>query len=806
MKKFWETENRFFIFDGGMGTELQKRGYGDIDNPSLLNLTHGELIKEIHREYQRSGADIISSNTFNASPFKLKGEENLYKKIIKKGVQLAKESNPYKAALDIGPLGDLLEPNGTLSFEKAYSIFKEMVIAGKNAGADLILFETFSDLYELKAGILAAKEYSDLPIFATITIEKDGRTFLGLDSRTAILSLQQLGADVVGLNCSLGPREMKPWIDKTKDIAYKPLMIQANAGLPNITEHGSRYPLNAEDFASAMLEFHDDGVQFIGGCCGTEPSYIKKLSDLFKSEKYAGPQGSFKPFVSSYNHSVEFDKKFTVVGERINPAGKEHLMVSLRENSFEAVIEEAISQKNHKADILDVHLSAPGLDEEFLLSTGIKEIQRHISTPLQIDTMNARALESALRVYNGVPLVNSVNGKMEWMDTVFPLVKKYGGMVVALTLDKKGIPSDAEGRIEIAKKIIIYAEKWKIPKEQLIFDALVLTIGHDPESPAVTLETLRRLKGELNVKTILGVSNISHGLPMREEINRFFLGKALDRGLDIGIINPLDPGMHQTLTLHRLVSGKDEGARSFIKEANLLMENTLHPVFIKENFHGKEELLDWNALIFQGRKDSFLHKLRAILESESEFNYNELIENQWIPALLNLGDAYEKGEIYLPQLLQSSEIVKMGMGVIYAALKNPLMEKEENKKILLATVEGDLHDIGKNIVKLMSESYGIKVIDLGKDVSPDRIITGIEKENIRIVGLSGLMTTSIPTMKVAIRRIKERDPSVKIIVGGAVLTKELALEIGADGYGKDASQGVQWILAEIRKRSGENNQ
>jgi len=789
VKVLEHLKNNFLLFDGAMGTMLQNEGLRDGELPEVLNIEKPGIVSKIHRQYVLAGADVVTANTFGANSLKFKNQKYTVKEVILSGIKCAKESGAKYVAQDIGPTGALLEPMGTLTFEEAYDLYKEQVLIGKEAGVDLFIIETISDLYEAKAAILAAKENSGLPVFCTMTFEKDGRTFCGVDAVSAAVTLSSLGVDALGVNCSLGPKEILPVVETLAKYSKVPLIVQANAGLPKDLGGKTVYEITPEEYTNEIKKMADLGVRVFGGCCGTTPEFIKSMKnylDTVKPKEIAPPGVSF---ATSGTKAVCLDGRTIVVGERLNPTGKKKLKEALVSNNMDYVAREAIEQAQHGADILDVNAGLPDIDEPKLLQKVIKEVQSVVNLPLQIDSSDPSAIEAAVRVYNGRPIINSVNGKKESMEKILPIVKKYGTLVVALTLDEGGIPKKAEERLNIAKKIIDEAEKYGISKEDIIVDALVLTVSAQQEEVLETLRAVKLIKEHLKVKTILGISNVSFGLPNRELINKTFLAAALGAGLDMAIINPMSPGMMGTISAYKVLSNEDKDAAGFIKK---FASEEKREVKVVDNEN--TSLFD---IIVQGRKDESAQKVSKMLDEGKD--PLDIIENEFVGALNFVGEKFEKGEIFLPQLMQSAQAVKNAFVVISDFYQSRGVKREQKGKILLATVKGDIHDIGKNIVKMMLENYGYEVFDLGKDVDKSLIIETIKKENITLAGLSALMTTTVKSMKETIDEIRKENLPCKVMVGGAVLNEDYARFVGADYYAKDAQGAVQ-IAREFFKK------
>ena len=773
--------NRFgkelLFFDGGMGTELQKNGLKKGELPELLNIHSPEIVKKVHKSYLDAGCDIITTNTFGANSLKFSNLEE----IITNAVNIVKDAineSGRKAytALDVGPLGKLLAPYGDLPFEDAYNLFKEQVIAGEKAGADLVLIETMGDLYEIKSAVLAVKENTNLPIFVSMIFDKKGTLLTGADVKTAIVTLEGLGVDGIGLNCGLGPDQMLVLLKEMTEYSSTPIFIQPNAGLPVSVNGETVYNVTPEEFAEKQLKILENGACALGGCCGTNPMHIKAMIDLCKGREIKEIAKKNYTAVSSYSKSIFFEGKPIIVGERINPTGKKILKEALRNNDMDYIFREGVSQTDLGADILDVNVGLPEIDECEMMTNAVTGLQSILNTPLQIDTSDPRVMEKALRFYNGKAMVNSVNGKEESMNSVFPLVKKYGGVVVCLTLDENGIPETVEGRIEIAKKIINKAKEFGIEKKDLVFDPLCMTISTNKNSAKITLECVERLTNALGVKTILGVSNVSFGLPNRELINSTFFGLALQKGLSSGIINPKSEMMMNTYYSFNALNGLDENFEDYIANATDVKAEI------------KTDVVDLKTAVIKGLKE------RAKQETEKELLTKsplEIIDNILIPALDVVGEGFENNKIFLPGLLMSAETAGVSFDVLKKEMEKNGLQDEKKGKIIMATVEGDVHDIGKNIVNVLLENYGYDVIDLGKDVKPETIVETALSENVKFVGLSALMTTTVPSMEKTIKLLREKDKDIAVMVGGAVLTPEYAEMIGADFYAKDAMTTVR---------------
>lgn len=765
--------NEFLLFDGAMGTMLQDTGLKPGELPETLNLTAPEKILEIHKKYVAAGADIITANTFGANMHKMK-DSTLVEKTIKAGVDIAKKSGAKYVALNIGPTGALLKPIGTMDFDEAYDIFKAQIIAGSNA--DIILIETMSDLLETKAAVLAAKENSTLPIFVTMTFTDNGRTFVGCDPATAAITLSSLGVDAIGVNCSLGPVELRGVVSEILKYSTKPVIVQANAGLPEIVNGKTYFPVKANDYTSAVMDMVDMGVTVVGGCCGTTPEYISSLrSELNKKTPSLCKVKEFTAFTSGTSHVI-LDKNVALIGERINPTGKKKIKEALREHNHDVIISEALAQEENGADILDVNAGLPEIDEVATLKELVQELQSVTSLPLQIDSTDPEAVEKAVRVYNGKPIINSVNGKKECMGQIFPIVKKYGTAVVALTLDENGIPETAEGRLAIAEKIVAEAEKYGIPKSDILVDCLVLSASTNQSMVLETTKAIMLVKQKLGVKTVLGVSNVSFGLPSRDILNSAFLAAAFGAGLDMPIMNPMSAEYMKIVSAFRVLNCEDKDSVKFIEKYSQVKSEAASLI---------NSGLTASDAVIRGRKDLIEDIVQNLLKNTSPM---EIINKHFIPALDIVGEKFEKGEFFLPQLMASAETVKLGFDIIKSI---PGDSSRQSGKIILATVKGDIHDIGKNIVRMLLENYGYEVIDLGKDVPPETIVKSAVENDIKLVGLSALMTTTLKYMEETINLLRAQKPDCKIIVGGAVLNKTYADMVGADFYAKDAAEAAK---------------
>lgn len=760
------------LLDGAMGTMLQNAGLEAGAAPELLNIDKPELIEDIHRKYVEAGSQIVYANTFGANRYKLKN--NSVKEIISAGISIAKKACGKKAlvALDIGPIGQLLEPSGTMTFEEAYDIFKEQIIAGESA--DVIVFETMTDLYELKAAVLAAKENSRQPIVCTMTFEENRRTFTGCCVSSMALLLNGLGVDAVGINCSLGPSQLIPICKELLEWTDMPVVLKPNAGLPDPVT--GKYDVSPEEFAEQMKYAASCGVKIFGGCCGTTPEYISALKKALDGTEVRRRKALPRSAVCTPSRTVVIDRP-RIIGERINPTGKKLFKEALRNNDTGYILNQAIEQIRAGADILDVNVGLPEIDEKAMMIKAVKEIQSVTDAPLQIDSTIPEVLEAALRIYNGKPIVNSVNGEESSLETVLPLVKKYGAAVVGLTLDKNGIPPKAEQRFAIAEKILKRAMYYGIPKEDVFIDCLTLTASAEQEAVMETLRALGRVKKELGLKTVLGVSNISFGLPNRPLINQNFLTMALTYGLDLPIINPNVDAMTGAVRAYKLLANIDKNSFDFIAAYN--------SAAVQKTENKDENNISLEYAVENGLKDESAKATAELLKTADPM---EIINGALIPALDKAGEQFEKGTIFLPQLILTAGAAQAAFGVIREKMISENSSPVSKGKIVLATVKGDIHDIGKNIVKVLPENYGYTVIDLGKDVPCEEVVRAALEHRVKLVGLSALMTTTLKSMEETIRLLRESGSECKVVVGGAVLTPEYAEKIGADFYAKDAKE------------------
>ena len=773
--------------DGGFGTLLQARGLKAGEKPEMWNLLRPDDITAIHLEYLNAGSDIISANTFGANPLKFDNLEEIISAAMhnaKKAVELSGKQRAF-VAFDMGPTGKLLEPLGDLSFERAVELFAETVRIAEKYSPDLYIVETMNDSYETKAAVLAVKENSDKPVFVSNVYDESRKLMTGASPKAMIALLEGLGADAIGINCSLGPRQMTEIVREYVKYSSLPVMVCPNAGLPRSEEGKTVFDVDSEEFSDCMAEIAEAGAAILGGCCGTTPEYIRKTVVKTKNIPFIPAEKKAYTFVSSYTHAVEIGDMPVLIGERINPTGKPKFKQALREGNISYIINEGVMQEEKGVHILDVNVGLPEIDEDSLLVSCIKELQTVSSLPLQIDTVKPSAMEKAMRIYNGKPLINSVNGKQESMNAVLPLVKKYGGTVIALTIDENGIPDTAEGRTAIAEKIIAECGKYGIDKKDIIVDPLAMTVSSDNRSGRITLDSVKMIKERLGVKTSLGVSNISFGLPSRETVNSHFLTMAFTSGLDCAIMNPYSAAMMESYYSYRALSGLDESCADYIGFASSLRKETV-TVSASSAPDDCEQTAPLIRAIVKGMKDEAVKSVRELLLKEEPLT---VINEYIVPALDRVGRCFEEKNMYLPQLLMSAEAASRA----FDGVKELVSASGASKgKIIVATVKGDIHDIGKNIVKVLLENYGYDVIDMGKDVPPEAVTEKAKKEKVSLVGLSALMTTTTDAMKETVSLLKRECPEVSVMVGGAVLTKEYADMIGADYYAKDAMEGVRF--------------
>ena len=803
MKTLRERLGKEWLFcDGGMGTILQAKGLAGGELPETWNLKRPEDIIDLHCSYLEQGVNIFNTNTFGANA--LKYPDNL-EEIVRAAVELAKEARRRTGredayiALDIGPTGKLLQPMGDLPFEEAVRLFSQVVRTGAEAGADLVLIETMSDSYEAKAAVLAAKENCDLPVLITTIYDASGKLLTGGTVDSTVAMLEGLRVDALGVNCGLGPEQMLPIVERMTQVASVPIIVNPNAGLPRTEGGRTVYDVDPEEFSTWMERIAALGVQIVGGCCGTTPDHIGRTIRKVSRMPFRENTPKHRTVVTSFSQAVEIGPRPVIIGERINPTGKKKFKAALRENNIEYILAEGLRQEDSGAHILDVNVGLPEIDEPAMMGEVITRLQSVLALPLQIDTTDSAALERGMRLYNGKPMVNSVNGKQESIETVFPLVRKYGGVLVALVLDEQGIPATAEGRIAIARKIYEAADRYGVPREDIVIDGLAMTISSDSRSALVTLETLRRVRDELGGHSILGVSNISFGLPRREIVNAHFLTMAMQNGLNCAIINPGNEAMMQSYRAFLALQGLDENCMDYINTYAGTKAPSAVPAAggAADGQQGstakdasRQAASDGMSLaesIARGMAESAVRATRQGLETTDPLL---LINEQMIPALDRVGQGFEKGTIFLPQLLMSAEAAKAAFEVVKESMSGTA--REVKGRMILATVKGDIHDIGKNIVKVMLENYGYEILDLGKDVAPETIVDTAIREDIRLIGLSALMTTTVVSMEETIRLLRERKPDTRVVVGGAVMTQEYADAIGADCYAKDAMATVRY--------------
>ena len=770
--------NLITLLDGGFGTMLQKQGIKLGHNPGLLCLEQPEAVTAIHRQYVEAGSRILYANTFSANRLKLEGTGHSVEEVVTVAIGCAKDAcrgTNAKVALDIGPLGQLMRPMGSLTFDRCYEIFKEMCVAGENAGADLIAIETMMDLAEARCAVLAAKENTSLPVLVTMTYEDSGRSFLGCDVAAMGMVLEGVGADAVGINCSLGPDRMLPVVQRLAQYTSLPLVVKLNAGLPD--PQTGEYSLSPDEYAALLEPYFDLPVAFVGGCCGTTPDYIRAVKTRFGMRTVKQNSFTSKPRVCSSRTVVELDN-IRVIGERINPTGKKRFQQALREGDLDYILAQGVAQADAGADILDVNVGIPQVDEPALMAQVVEGLQGALDLPLQIDSSDPAALESGLRQYCGKAIVNSVNGKQQVLDSILPIVKQYGAAVIGLCMDENGIPQTAQGRFDIAARILKAAQAHGIPKEDVYIDCLTLTVSAQQEQAAETLEAVQRVKQELGLKTTLGVSNISFGLPNRELLNSGFLTMAMARGLDLPILNPNNKAMMDAVRTARVLLGQDTGCAAYVET---YANQEPAPVPKAGQVRSLQELVE------KGLRQEARAAAKVLLESAQPL---DIIQQQLIPALDRVGEQFEQGRLFLPQLMNAAETAQCAFEVLQEAIAKTGQQKLSGGKIVVATVEGDIHDIGKNIAKCILENYGYTVLDLGRDVPAEKVAEAVAREDVKLVGLSALMTTTLPSMAKTITLLHEKCPGCKVFGAGAVLTPEYAAEMGADYYAKDAKQAV----------------
>lgn len=818
-----KLQERILFFDGGMGSLLQEQGLKPGELPGTWNVSHPEVLVNIHKAYLDAGADIILTNTFGVDALKYnKHTEYQLEPVITAAVKNAKEAVAQSGkdayvALDLGPTGKLLKPLGDLAFEDACSLYAEVVKIGAREGADLILIETMSDSYETKAAVLAAKENCDLPVFVTVTFDERGKLLTGGNPASIVAMLEGLRVDALGMNCGLGPIQMQETLKEVLKVSSIPVIVNPNAGLPRSENGKTVYDIDADQFAQAIAEIVKLGARVVGGCCGTTPEHIKKTVELCRGLAPVSVEKKHRSVIASFAQAVEIGAAPVIIGERINPTGKSKFKQALRDHNLEYILREGVTQQDHGAHVLDVNVGLPEIDEPAMMVEVVQELQSIIDLPLQLDTSDPVAMEAAMRICNGKPLINSVNGKEESMRQIFPLVKKYGGVVVALALDESGIPETAEGRIQIAKKIYKTAAEYGIEPEDILIDALCLTVSSDSKGALTTLETLRRVRDELHGKTILGVSNISFGLPQREIINAAFFTMAMQSGLNAAIINPNSEAMMRAYYSFKTLMNLDPQCGEYISIYGGQTAVSLGESHVAGaagtagtagaaggagavGAAGTTGAASGGQIVSQPTSVlgiSILKGLReqaadAVKEQLATRDALDIINEEMIPALDYVGKGFEKGTLFLPQLLMSAEAAKAAFEIIKDKMAASGQTQEKKGAVILATVKGDIHDIGKNIVKVLMENYSYEVIDLGKDVPPETIVETAVERHVQLVGLSALMTTTVPSMVETIKQLREKAPWAKVMVGGAVLTQDYADTMGADRYCRDAMASVNY--------------
>ena len=782
--------NNIVYLDGGMGTLLQSRGLGAGELPERWNISHPDIITEIHTSYYNAGSNIVSTNTFGANILKYDIDELtliVHSAIdnVRRAISLSTSTQPKWVALDIGPIGRMLQPYGEMSLEEAVEIFATTVRIGVEYGVDLVYIETMNDSYETKAAVLAVKENCDLPIFVSNAYSDDDKLMTGATPEAMVAMLEGLGVDAIGVNCSYGPTKSASVIEQYLKYASIPVIMKPNAGLPEVVDGKTVFDLSPKQFAQEVARCVDAGVRICGGCCGTTPEYIGQLVKCSEGIKPKVISKKNRTVVSSYTHAVAIENAPILIGERINPTGKPRFKEALRNGDIDYILREGISQQEKGVHILDVNVGLPEIDEEAVLEKVVSELQGVVDLPLQIDTSSVDAMARALRIYNGKPMLNSVNGKQESMDSIFPLAKKYGAVIIALTLDESGIPATAEGRVDIARKILDNASRWGIAKEDIVFDPLAMTVSADASAGVQTLRAVRMLR-DMGCHVSLGVSNVSFGLPNRDLINSTYFTMALQEGLSMAILNPHSIDMMRAYYAYLALVGLDDNFSNYVDFASSIATTTTVATKV-ENTLKEEGDSPLQYAILKGLKEQAGALTESMLESVPPL---EIVNSHIIPALDKVGQSFEKKITYLPQLLMSAEASQ----VAFEKIKSKMSGQNSINKctFVLATVEGDIHDIGKNIVKLLLQNYGYDVIDLGKNVPPMTIVDTIVDTHAPLVGLSALMTTTVPSMQESIRLIRERAPWCKVVVGGAVLTQEYADKIGADKYAKDAMATVRY--------------
>ncbi|MBQ9806945.1 MAG: homocysteine S-methyltransferase family protein [Clostridia bacterium] len=788
--------DRLFYLDGGMGTLLQAAGLEAGEAPERWNLSHADAVTAIHRDYFNAGSHIINTNTFGANILHFSEEE--LQKIIAAAVKNAKTARDTSdgtqekyIALDIGPTGRLLKPYGDLDFEDAVEIFAKTVRIGVSCGVDLVMIETMNDSYETKAALLAAKENCDLPVLVSNAYGEDGKLMTGADPEAMVALLEGMHADAIGVNCSFGPKQLMPVVKRLLQVASVPVFVKPNAGLPQSRDGKTVYDVLPEDFSDDVAAMIEMGARGVGGCCGTTPEYIRAVTERTHGMTALPITPKKRTVVSSYTHAVDFANQPILIGERINPTGKKRFKQALVENDMDYILQEGIRQEECGVHILDVNVGLPEIDEKAMLCRATCELQAVIDLPLQLDTADFSAMEAAMRRYNGKALINSVNGKAESMQAIFPLVQKYGGVVIALTLDECGIPDTAQGRFAIAERILKTAAEYGIAKEDLVFDTLAMTVSADQSSAMVTLESLRLIRENLGCYTSLGVSNVSFGLPSREAVNSVFFASALENGLSAAIMNPYSLEMRKVYYAYRCLHGLDENCADYIAfSATCPQTQSTVTVPTTAATADTDTASSLQKAILSGRTASAGALTETLLAGGTD--PMEIVQNEIIPALDRVGKGFEEKTVYLPQLLMSAEAAKLAFEKIKAQMQTSQSASDKKMTIVLATVKGDIHDIGKNIVRLLLENYGFTVIDLGKDVAPEAILEAAVQSGAPLVGLSALMTTTVPSMEETIKLLRSALPACRVMVGGAVMNEDYAARIGADRYCKDAMEAVRY--------------
>ena len=785
--------------DGGTGTFLQEHGLQGGELPETWNVTHPEVILELYESYLAAGADIFNTNTFGLNSLKFPGR---IEELMDAAVSLAKQARINTGredayiAIDIGPTGKLLEPMGDLSFDRAVELFGEAMAAGEKAGGDLVLIETMSDSYEAKAAVLAAKEYTNLPVIVTTVYDQKGKLLTGGNVDSTVAMLEGLGVDALGMNCGMGPDLMIPMVERMVEVASVPIVINPNAGLPRTEGDKTVFDVTPEEFSDIMCKIADMGVQVLGGCCGTTPEHIRQTAEKVRKREFHPNTPKDITVITSFCQAVVCDKKPIIIGERINPTGKKRFKEALRENDIDYILSQGLEQEDAGADILDVNVGLPEIDEPAMMREVVTRLQGVTGLPLQLDTTDPVALEQGLRYYNGKAMINSVNGKEEVIKSVMPIVKKYGGVLVGLALDEDGIPETADGRIRVAEKIYKAADEYGIPRKDIVIDGLCMTVSSDSSSAVTTLETLRRIRDDYHGHSILGVSNISFGLPQRQIINAYFLTMAMQMGLSFAIMNPNNEQMMSAYRSFLALSDLDPQCMGYIEAYANASVSVIQTGGAAAPAGGATA--DGNAAAGTGVSQLYSSIERgmtgvaesAMKEAIKDKDPLEVINDELIPALDKVGKGFEKGTVFLPQLLMSADAAKAAFEVVKQAMAGK--PREMKGKVIIATVKGDIHDIGKNIVKVMLENYGYDVIDLGKDVPPEVIVDRAIQDDVKLVGLSALMTTTVVSMEDTIKLLREKKPDTKVVVGGAVMTQEYADQIGADCYAKDAMATVRY--------------